>query len=88
MNTPEPTTDGSAAIVDSIPFSLHLTPSKLPYFYLQVADKTPIDEIQNVFRTKRISFYSLVRTLMAAGLVEQSSITRVHQTGMNKGGEE
>lgn len=62
--------------------------SKLVYLYLEIATEATIDEIQNALGVKKITLYSLLRTLMSAGLVRRSGTTYMLHERMSEGGTE
>lgn len=77
MTTPELTADDADTITHPLPRSLESSNSKLVYFYLQIEGDATIDELERALGLKKVTLYSLLRTLTAAGLVEQSGPTYV-----------
>lgn len=88
MNETEPTAGGEDATIDPLPSNLDSTTSKLVYLYLEIATEATIDEIQNALGVKKITLYSLLRTLMSAGLVRRSGTTYMLHERMSEGGTE
>lgn len=79
MTTTERTDDPDRGI-DSLPDALDSSDSKLVYFYLEIAEAATIDELKHALGLKKVTLYSLLRTLVASGLVERSGTTYTSTT--------
>lgn len=58
-----------------LPDTLNSAGAKLLYFYLQIEEDATVDELQTALGLKKVTIYSLLQTLTATGLVEQSGTT-------------